>query len=99
MNQNQFTARTPLGRTIAFCVEKVKSTLTEVGVEFRLGASGGGNQARQPYLENFVGCYRLADDLNVLNHVHEFGLYVGNHTELEHSQILSLCEKLNSLGK
>merc|ERR1712000_601942 len=30
--------------------EKVMTTLTELGIEFRRGTAGGGNQLRQPYL-------------------------------------------------
>ena len=63
-------------------------------VEYRVGTAGGGNQSRQPYLDkyNFI-----KHDLSNINHIHEFGLYIGNHPELNENQIINLCKKLNSL--
>ena len=63
-------------------------------IEYRVGTAGGGNQARQPYLEkyNFI-----ADNLDNVNHIHDFGLYIGNHPELTREQILKLCEELNKV--
>ena len=75
--------------------KKVCKLLEEEGVEYRVGTAGGGNQARQPYLEKYK--FRIQDDLENANHVHDFGLYIGNHPELEEKQIINLCEKLNEL--
>ena len=61
-------------------------------VEYRVGTSGGGNQARQPYLKKFDF---IAKELPNSDYIHEFGLYVGNHPELEKGQIVDLCHKLN----
>jgi CDP-6-deoxy-D-xylo-4-hexulose-3-dehydrase len=61
-------------------------------VEYRVGTSGGGNQARQPYLKKFDF---IAKELSNSNYIHEFGLYIGNHPELEEQQIIDLCYKLN----
>ena len=68
--------------------------LTYENVEYRVGTAGGGNQARQPYLDkyNFV-----EHDLSNVNHIHDFGLYIGNHPELNKKQIVNLCEELNLL--
>ena len=63
-------------------------------VEYRVGTAGGGNQARQPYLKD----YDFKEyDLSNVNHIHDFGLYVGNHPELKKEQIIELCKELNSL--
>ena len=76
--------------------ENVKKCLSDNNVEFRLGTAGGGNQSRQPYLEKFVGKY-VPSKTPVLDHIHSFGLYVGNHTELSGKQIIDLCKNLNNL--
>ena len=74
--------------------QKVCKLLEEEGVEYRVGTAGGGNQSRQPYLENYdIVTY----DLKNVNHIHDFGLYVGNHPELTEKQIINLCEKLNGI--
>ena len=63
-------------------------------VEFRRGTAGGGNQVRQPYLRSIVGPeawkqYPRAD------HVHFYGMYIGNYPSLEPDRILHLCKLLN----
>ena len=63
-------------------------------IEYRVGTAGGGNQARQPYLEKYDF---IADNLDNVNHIHDFGLYIGNHPELIREQILKLCEELNKV--
>ena len=64
-------------------------------VEYRLGTAGGGNQARQPYLENFE--FKTFGKLNNSNYIHDYGLYIGNHTELTTNQIINLCKRLNNV--
>jgi len=66
-------------------------------VEFRIGTAGGGNQVRQPYLKEGKYDYYIFQSLKNADHVHFYGLYVGNHTELTSQQILSLCERLNNV--
>lgn len=74
---------------------KVLKCLEESEVEYRQGTAGGGNQLRQPYLRWTSGdqylLYPQAD------HVHFYGLYIGNYPELKHEQIEDLCQKLNAL--
>ena len=67
--------------------------LESESVEYRVGTAGGGNQARQPYLEKYD--YKISGNLEVADHIHDYGLYVGNHPELSSRQIINLCEKLN----
>ena len=68
--------------------------LTDEGVEYRVGTAGGGNQARQPYLEPYQV---VSHDLSNVDHIHNFGLYIGNHPELTVEQIVNLCGELNTL--
>jgi CDP-4-dehydro-6-deoxyglucose reductase, E1 len=76
---------------------RIMAALRSSGVEFRRGTAGGGNQVRQPYLRDIVGpgagpAYPHAD------HVHFFGMYIGNYPALERDKILRLCELLNELA-
>ena len=75
--------------------EKICKILEDERVEYRLGTAGGGNQARQPYLENFE--FKTFGKLNNSNYIHDYGLYIGNHTELTAKQIINLTEKLNNV--
>ncbi len=75
-------------------MQNVCILLDEENIEYRLGTAGGGNQARQPYLEKYKV---ISHDLNNVNHIHDYGLYVGNHPELSKSQIIDLCRKLNNV--
>jgi CDP-4-dehydro-6-deoxyglucose reductase, E1 len=72
------------------------AAMRDVGVEFRRGLSGGGNQLRQPYLQERLGAFDLAEFPQV-EHVHFFGFYIGNFPDLEASRITGLCQMLNQL--
>ncbi len=76
--------------------EAVTDALRRHGVEFRRGTAGGGNQLRQPYLRKILGPIDLADFPNV-EHVHFYGVYIGNYPGLERGKILELCSILNEL--
>jgi CDP-6-deoxy-D-xylo-4-hexulose-3-dehydrase len=76
---------------------RVMATLRQLGVEFRRGTSGGGNQVRQPYLRRLLGddagrAFPRAD------HVHYYGMYIGNYPTLPRDRILRLCDILNDLA-
>jgi len=73
--------------------DNVCALLEQEGVEYRVGTAGGGNQARQPYLQKYN--YKVVGELEATDHIHDFGLYVGNHPDLLSKQIINLCEKLN----
>src|SRR5262249_25175365 len=73
---------------------RIERELRGAGVEFRRGTAGGGNQLRQPYLRRLLGpdawkAFPRAD------HVHFFGMYIGNYPTLDREKILHLCELLN----
>ena len=78
-------------------LNSVCNILSNMSVEYRIGTVGGGSQARQPYLRSGKYDYRIVGDLSVTNHIHEFGLYVGNHPELTKEQITALASALNEL--
>ena len=76
--------------------EGVLRTLRGLGIEFRRGTTGGGNQLRQPYLQVWVGERELPSYPKV-DHVHFYGLYIGNYPDLNVANIQHLCERLNAL--
>jgi CDP-6-deoxy-D-xylo-4-hexulose-3-dehydrase len=76
---------------------RIMAALRARGVEFRRGTAGGGNQVRQPYLSRLMGTdawkhFPQAD------HVHFFGMYIGNYPTLPRHKVLCLCELLNHLA-
>jgi CDP-6-deoxy-D-xylo-4-hexulose-3-dehydrase len=76
--------------------DNVVCRLRQLGVEFRRGMSGGGNQLRQPYLKDLGTRWNPADFPHV-EHVHFYGFYLGNHPELQPEQIVALCDALNQI--
>ena len=75
---------------------RIMRALRAHGVEFRRGTAGGGNQLRQPYLRRRLGADAWKN-FPQADHVHFFGMYIGNYPSLERDKILRLCELLNQL--
>lgn len=75
---------------------RMMETLRQHGVEFRRGTAGGGNQLRQPYLRKRLPGLDLEDYPHV-DHVHFYGVYLGNYPDLPRENILELCSILNEL--
>jgi len=75
---------------------EVCEVLEEEKIEYRVGTAGGGNQTLQPYLKSGKYEYRIHDHLDNTNHIHDYGLYIGNHTELTEQQVINLCDQLAS---
>jgi CDP-6-deoxy-D-xylo-4-hexulose-3-dehydrase len=74
---------------------RIEQTLRERKIEFRRGASGGGNQLRQPFMRKI-----MPDEFKKyphVDHVHFFGAYIGNYPELGTERIQALCELLNDI--
>lgn len=65
-------------------------------IEYRRGSAGGGNQLRQPYLQDTVKELSLADFPEV-DHVHFFGWYIGNYPELSPEKTRLLAKILNEV--
>lgn len=76
--------------------DAIMQTMREIGIEFRRGTSGGGNQLRQPYLRDYVSLEMIKRYPKV-DHVHFFGFYIGNYHGLEEENILELCSLLNNI--
>lgn len=74
---------------------KVLALLRELGVEYRKGTAGGGNQLRQPYARERWGEHY--NNFPQAEHIHNYGLYIGNYPSLEGWKIEKLCERLNKL--
>ncbi|WP_206611181.1 DegT/DnrJ/EryC1/StrS aminotransferase family protein [Halobacteriovorax sp. HLS] len=77
-------------------MKKVSNSLRDNMVEFRRGTSGGGNQLRQPYLREIMPP-SYYEQFPETDHIHFYGMYIGNYPGLEVEKIKSLCELLNSL--
>jgi CDP-6-deoxy-D-xylo-4-hexulose-3-dehydrase len=73
----------------------IERTLSENGIEFRRGLSGGGNQLRQPFMrQNYNFDY---DDFPNIEHIHNFSWYVGNYPTLDKNKIDFLVNILNNV--
>jgi CDP-6-deoxy-D-xylo-4-hexulose-3-dehydrase len=72
----------------------LEATLKKEGIEFRRGLSGGGNQMRQPFMKQFN--YNFNNYPNI-EHVHNFGWYIGNYHSLPQEKIDTLINILNNL--
>ena len=78
--------------------DKLENLMKKSGIEFRRGNAGGGNQIRQPYLKKITKKLNL-NNFPVVEHVHNFGYYIGNYPSLKKSKILKICKILNNLKK
>lgn len=74
---------------------RIIDALKKADIEFRRGTAGGGNQVRQPYVKRYVPDADPAD-YPVAEHIHEYGLYVGNYPDLKEEMIIELCKILNN---
>jgi CDP-6-deoxy-D-xylo-4-hexulose-3-dehydrase len=79
-------------------MRRVMQALRVAGVEFRRGTAGGGNQVRQPYLRKVVGPEAWRQFPHA-DHVHFYGMYIGNYPTLEPERILQLCKLLNETAR
>jgi len=77
-----------------FFMNKLMTILSENGVEYRRGSAGGGNQLRQPYLKNIPNIQNYKD-FNVTEHIHFYGLYIGNFPQLNENEIREICGFIN----
>lgn len=76
-------------------MQRLMGRLDGAGVEYRRGSAGGGNQVRQPYLRGIVS----AEAHNLLpqaDHIHFYGMYIGNFPDLTEVEIREICEVINA---
>jgi CDP-4-dehydro-6-deoxyglucose reductase, E1 len=64
-------------------------------IEYRRGSAGGGNQVRQPYIKNLNLDLNPKDFLNT-EHIHFYGMYIGNFPSLRSDEIKEICSVINS---
>ena len=76
-------------------MKKLMQTLTENKVEFRRGSAGGGNQLRQPYLKGIVPKNSWLQ-YPVTEHIHFYGMYIGNFPSLTLEEVDELIAIVNS---
>ena len=78
--------------------QKLMNRLIELlnhnNIEFRRGSAGGGNQLRQPYLKKLVNENEFKKYPNT-EHVHFFGMYIGNFPDLSENEIRFICQVIN----
>jgi len=77
-------------------IERLMAKMTDAGIEFRRGSSGGGNQIRQPYLQGIVP-ERHHRAFPETEHIHFYGFHIGNFPDLESDDVDELCAILNSV--
>jgi len=70
-------------------------TLENNGVEFRRGSAGGGNQLRQPYLQNIIKA-EAWKEYPFTEHIHFYGMYIGNFPNLTIGEIDEIVSIINS---
>ena len=81
-----------------FVLSKLIKALTKNGIEFRMGSAGGGNQLRQPYVKNLKLKINPASLKNT-DHIHKYGMYIGNYPELKSKDIKYICKIINESVK
>ena len=78
---------------------RLEASLHQNSIEYRRGSAGGGNQLRQPYVKSLVKFKDVIPELvtPVTDHVHFYGMYIGNYPELPQSDIDWLLEVICSV--
>ena len=76
-------------------MSRLMQTLKDNGIEFRRGSAGGGNQLRQPYLQNFIEA-EAWKQYPVTEHIHFYGMYIGNFPNLTIDEIDEIVSIINS---
>ena len=64
-------------------------------IEYRRGSAGGGNQIRQPYIKN-LNLDLNPKDFSNTEHIHFYGMYIGNFPSLRSDEIKEICSVINS---
>jgi len=77
-------------------IDRLMNVMGSHEIEFRRGSAGGGNQLRQPYVKPYLGSAR-PEDFPVVEHVHNFGFYIGNYPGMTKERIEEIARILNSV--
>lgn len=78
-------------------LNKICELLKTERIEYRIGTAGGGNQARQPYLTSGKYNFKFVGNSEIVNHIHDYGLYVGNNNDVTEEMIKDLTLKINNI--
>ena len=75
---------------------RLSKELENQKIEYRRGSAGGGNQLRQPYIKKYL---KNNEHLKYLNteHIHFYGMYLGNFPDLKREEIEFICKIINSV--
>ena len=81
------------GRSLCLAVD---GQIRENGIGYRCGSAGGSNQIRQLYLKGLIpeGHHR---DFPEAEHIHFYGSYISNFTDLYDEEINALYAILNAV--
>ena len=79
--------------------KKIFEILDKNSIEFRIGSAGGGNQLRQPYVKeiNLFTDQEIIQNFPNADHVHFFGMYIGNYPDLDDSEIIWLTNIISNV--
>ena len=75
--------------------KRICNNLDKHKIEYRVGSAGGGNQLRQPYLRKILKKNYYLDFPNT-EHIHFFGMYIGNYPDLSKEDVLYICRIINN---
>lgn len=75
-------------------MDQICNSLDSNSIEYRKGSAGGGNQLRQPYLKDVFPNEYYTQFKNT-EHIHFFGMYIGNYPELTKENIDFIVSKIN----
>ena len=80
-------------------MNNLEKTLEKNGIEYRRGSAGGGNQMRQPYVKSIFNF--TEEDFKktspVTDHIHFYGMYLGNYPELTFDSIKEIASIISSV--
>jgi len=80
-------------------MSRLEKVFHDNDVEYRRGSAGGGNQLRQPYVRKLSKFSNVdpASVTPIADHVHFYGMYLGNYPELDCNSIDYLCSIINRI--
>ena len=80
-------------------MKNLENKLEKNGIEYRRGSAGGGNQMRQPYVKSIFNF--TEEDFKkispVTDHIHFYGMYIGNYPELTLDSIREIASIISSV--
>lgn len=79
-----------------YIMDQLCKILDTAGIEYRRGSAGGGNQVRQPYVKG-LNLRIIPEMFPNTEHIHFFGLYIGNFPNLAENELDFIIQQLNSL--